>query len=80
MSRQITIRGVSDEAARRLRRFADARGVSVNSFILELVEKAVGTSDRREQLARYATWTATEADAFDEVLRGQRIVDESDWQ
>lgn len=80
VARQITIRGVSDEARRKLRAMADARGVSVNALLVEILEQYTGASDRRERLRRYATWTEQEARAFDASLRAQRVVDPRDWE
>jgi plasmid stability protein len=80
MGRQITIRGVSDEVARKLRVMADARGASVNTVLLELLERFVGTSERRERLRRYATWSDEEASAFEANLRAQRVIDSRDWE
>lgn len=79
MGRQITIRGVSDEVARKLREIAAARGVSVNALLVDALERLVGASERRERLSRYATWSVDEARAFDRALRAQRVVDPRDW-
>jgi plasmid stability protein len=79
MGRQVTIRGVSEDVLRKLRALADARGTSVNALLVEVLERYTGSSERREQLQRYATWSDAEARAFDEVLRTQRTVDPRDW-
>lgn len=80
LPRQITIRHPSDELARRLRALADARGESLNSTILRLLEGALGVEERRERLMRWATWTDADASEFDEALRKQRVVDAELWR
>lgn len=80
MSRQLTIRGVPDEVARRLERMSRDKGRSVNATVREILEQAVGVEERRRRLARYATWTAEDLDEFTRALAGQRVVDESLWR
>ncbi len=80
MSKQITLRNVSPELARRLKEMAAASGTSLNRFVLELLERAVGANDKKHRLmARYATWTDEDGQEFEEALRAQRVVDESLW-
>jgi plasmid stability protein len=79
MARQITIRGVSDEVARKLREQAEQRGCSVNALVLELLGQAVGMTERRRRLQRYAGSSSAEADALDEAIALQRTVDAADW-
>jgi plasmid stability protein len=78
--RQITIRNPSPELARRLRAVAEARGESVNTTILRLLQNAVGVRERRERLLRWATWTDEDASEFDEALKAQRVVDAELWR
>jgi hypothetical protein len=80
MSRQLTIRGVSDELGRRLARLSRERGQSVNATALALLEEAVGIDARRERLRRYATWTRTDVEAFDRALADQRVIDDDLWR
>ena len=79
MAKQMTVRGVDDEVARRLERLSRARGKSVNATVVEILEDAVDVNERRRRLERYATWTAKEVEEFDEVLAGQRQIDEALW-
>ena len=78
--RQITLRHPSPELARRLKTLADARGKSLNSTILELLEEAVGIEARRDRLVRWATWTDEDAAEFDAALKAQREVDVEAWR
>lgn len=78
--RQITIRHPSPELARRLKVLAQARGESLNSTVLRLLEEALGVHERRERLLRWATWTDDDALEFAEALRAQRVVDAELWR
>lgn len=80
MPKQLTIRGVPDEVARRLERLSRARGQSVNTTVVHLLAAAVGADERRRRLQRYATWTAEDLDEFQKALAEQRVVDEALWR
>ena len=77
---QLTIRGVPDELARRLRGLARQRGESLNSTVLALLREAMGLDARRTRLARYATWTPDDLDEFERALHEQRRVDPDLWK
>ncbi|MFL6262658.1 MAG: FitA-like ribbon-helix-helix domain-containing protein [Thermoanaerobaculia bacterium] len=74
MAKQLTIRGVPDEVARRLERLSQARGQSINTTVLQILEAAVGVDERRKRLARYATWSYEDRAEFDEALALQRAI------
>lgn len=78
--RQLTIRNPSPELHRRLQELAQSRGESLNATVLRLLAEAVGLIERREQLARYTTWTEADKREFDEALAAQRTVDEGLWR
>jgi len=80
MAKQLTIRGVSDELARRLTRLSRERGQSVNSTALAILEQTVGIDARRQRLARYATWSAADLAEFSRSLAGQRVIDDDLWR
>jgi hypothetical protein len=80
MARQLTVRGVSEEVRQRLEELSRARGLSVNATVLEILGAALGRSERRQRLARYATWTPQDLAEFDEALAAQRTIDESLWR
>lgn len=80
MSKQMTIRGVPDEVARKIRRLSRERGSSVNTTVLEILRHAVGVDARRELLARYATWTAQDLAEVEEAVAAQRVIDDSLWR
>ena len=80
MAKQLTVRGVSDEIDRRLESLSRERGQSVNSIVLEILEKAVGVDERRRRLERYATWTQEDLEEFQKALDEQRQIDEELWR
>jgi plasmid stability protein len=75
----MTIRGVPEEVAGKLRRLSRERGSSVNSTVLEILHQAVGTDARRERLARYATWTSEDLEQVEDAVAAQRLIDISLW-
>ena len=80
MTKQLTIRGVSKELARRLARLAEAQGQSINATALHLLERATGIDGRRERLARYTTWSAEDVTELDEAVAAQRTIDPDLWK
>jgi hypothetical protein len=80
MARQLTIRGVSDDLARRLTRLSRDRGDSVNTTALRILEQAVGIEARRRRLERYATWSPEDLRAFERALADQRVIDDDLWR
>lgn len=78
--KQITIRGPSPALTRSLRALGKARGESVNTTILRLLEDALGVDARRERLQKMADWTEDEAREFDAALAAQREVDPELWR
>lgn len=80
MTRQLTVRGVSEEVGRRLETLSKTQGKSVNRLILEILEAAVGVDRRRERLKRYVTWTEQDLLEFEEALASQRVIDDELWR
>lgn len=78
--KQITIRNPSADLSRRLREISRARRESLNTTVLRLLEEAVGLTERRQRLARYATWTEADREEFEAALGAQRVVDEELWR
>lgn len=78
--KQLTVRNPPAELSRRLRALADSRGESVNTTIIRLLQDALGIDERRERLARYASWSEADAREFDDALALQRTVDEELWK
>jgi hypothetical protein len=80
MAKQITVRDVPKEVARRLTKLAEVRGQSVNATVLEILARATGVDGRRERLAKYTTWTHEDLDEFEQALRAQRTIDRDLWE
>lgn len=80
MASQLTIRGVPDETARRLKQMSREREQSVNATVLQILRRALGTEERRRHLERYATWTPADRAEFDEALQAQRTIDDELWR
>ena len=80
MSRQLTIRGVSEEVGRRLESLSRSRGQSLNATVLEILESALGAAERRQRLARYATWNEEDLEEFNAALAAQRTPDDPLWR
>ncbi len=76
MAKQLTIRGVSAEVGQWLEGLSRAQGKSVNTFVLEILEGAVGVNERRNRLARYMTWTPADLVEFNDALAAQRTIDD----
>ena len=80
MGKQLTIRGVSDEVGQRLEGLSRARGQSLNTTVLSILEAAVGVDKRRQRLERYTTWTQEDLEEFNEALAPQRTIDDALWR
>ena len=79
MAKQLTVRGVPDEVSRRLEDLSKAKGKSVNATVVEVLEHAFDTDERRRRLARYATWSPAQRDEFESALAAQRVIDADLW-
>lgn len=80
MAKQLTVRGVPDEVARRLDSLSRMRRKSVNATVLDILRDAVGVQERKRRLARYATWNEEDLAEFERALADQRRVDEELWR
>ncbi len=82
----ITLRGVSKELERILRRTAAETGESLNRVAIALLERGAGLSRRPGRVIHHdldhlaGTWTEEEADAFDAELEQQRRIDAELWK
>ena len=80
MPRQLTIRNVPDDVARRLERLSRERDESLNSTVVQILTDTVGVDARRARLERYTTWSAEDVAAFDDALGSQRVIDAGLWR
>jgi plasmid stability protein len=79
MPKQLTVRGLPDEVAKRLTKLSQERGKSVNAMIVEILKSAVDVRERRARLERYVTWTDEDLADFNDALSAQRVIDEELW-
>jgi plasmid stability protein len=79
-AKQITVRSIPARVHKSLRAKAAARGISVNAFVVEAIEAAVGLptglSHDMDDLA--GSWIHD--DAVDAELRAQRTIHPRDWE
>ncbi len=80
MPRQLTVRDVPDDVARRLEEASRNRGTSVNRLIVDILSSAVGSEARRQRFARFATWTKEDFDEFQRATEDQRTIDDALWK
>ncbi len=80
MARQLTVRGVPDEVARKLEGLSSNTGRSINSLVNEFLSDAVSESARRRRLERYATWSEQDEVEFNATLAEQRTIDDGLWR
>ena len=83
----ISLRGLDESTALRLKNEARRRGLSVNAFVLQLIRQGIGkrpTGPRRfvhhdlDELA--GTWSPEEATIFLEALSDFEQVDDEVWR
>lgn len=79
-AKQLTIRNVSPELSKKLKKLAQVRGESVNSTVLYILRQALDANEKRQRLARYATWTEREFEEFESALQAQRTIDDALWK
>ena len=81
---QITVRGLSPEVEREIRRRAARDHRSINQTIQFLLREALGLDDegaRRRNLAHLAgTWSERDAEEFDRVLAVFDQIDPEIWK
>jgi plasmid stability protein len=80
MTKQMTIRGIPDEVARRLAKLGKDRDQSVNAIVLDILKRAFDVDERRAHLEKYATWSDEDLSEFKEALAAQRVIDEKLWR
>jgi len=85
--KQITIRGISDDVERAVKKEAGKKKLSLNKAFLLLIEKGAGVKGEAGKKAAYhdldrfcGTWPAREASVFEKTLGRQRKVDEELWK
>ncbi len=85
--KQITIRGISREVEKAIRREAREKKSSLNRAILNLLDRAVGKKERGGGKHIYkdldhlcGAWGKDEGDEFNAGLKSLRGIDEDVWK
>lgn len=85
--KQITIRGISEDVEKAVRKEAGKKNLSLNKALLSLIEKGAGVRAEAGKKAVYhdldrfcGVWQAEEASAFEKTLGRQRKIDEGLWK
>ena len=83
----LSVRGVDDTAVSKLKDEAKSRGMSLNAYLVELIQRNAGVTAKggRHRLNRdlddlAGTWTREDAQDFDESQRAFETVDEDLWR
>ena len=83
----ISLRGIDNETAARLKEEAKRRRVSVNALILDLIKSGVEAGSRMRRRRVYhdldalaGTWTAEEASEFLKAVADFEEVDQELWR
>ncbi|MHB8481697.1 MAG: hypothetical protein ACYDBV_03010 [Nitrospiria bacterium] len=85
--RQITLRGISPELEKAVKKEAEKKGLSFNKAFLALIQKAIGTDGKEKKKALnhdldrfFGIWTKEESSTFEESLEYQRRIDGDLWK
>lgn len=85
--KQITLRGISPELEKAVKKEAEKKGLSLNKAFLALIQKAtvIGGKEKKKALNHdldrfFGVWTKEESSTFEENLELQRRIDEDLWK
>jgi plasmid stability protein len=82
----ITIRGIDEDLAVKIRERAIKTGKSINQLVLNLLKAGLGLTDKKEFPAYHdldslaGTWSAEEADQFMKNIEDLETIDAELWQ
>ncbi len=83
----ISIRGVDEELAKRLKREAEQSQKSLNQLMLDIIKQHVGLSKKKQFSNRYhdlddlfGQWTELEFNAIQGKVEKERQLDEELWK
>lgn len=84
--KSITIHGIDDFLAERIKAKAESEGTSVNRTVKKLLEISLGIKSRPEKCnikdfqEFSGLWTESDLKEFEDNTKGSRVVDPEDWQ
>jgi hypothetical protein len=83
----VTIRGVDDDVAEKLKVYAKAQGKSINQVILDIVKTGVGLKKDKTYSREYddlddlfGSWSEDEFNAIDAGIEQGRQIDPEIWR
>ena len=83
----LSVRGVDDTAVSRLKDQAKSRGISLNAYLVELIQRSAGVRTKAGRHPEYrdlddlaGTWTPEDVDDFTESQRAFERIDEELWR
>jgi len=83
----ITLRNLSPELARVIRRKAEEKGTSLTKVVMGLLEESAGIRGKKKGAPAHhdlddlaGSWSKEEASAFDKALARQRAIDQGLWR
>lgn len=83
----LSIRGLEEETAAKLKAVAHQRGISVNTQVIEFVRQGLGITEPASRLGTHldldhlaGTWSAAEAEAIATRLEDFEVVDQEMWK
>lgn len=83
----INLRNIDEETVSRLKEKARRRGMTVNSLVVQLIQREVGLKSTPPRRPAYhdldhlaGTWSVEEAGLFIDALRDFERVDEEMWR
>ena len=82
----ITIRGIDNSVSEKLKEAAKKEGKSVNSFLLELINRDLGTQKKKKFLKKhkdldhlFGKWSEDEFEKIQNIIDKQRKIDQELW-
>ncbi len=83
----LSVRGVNDSAVAKIKDEAKSRGMSLNAYLVELIQRNAGITAKGGRHSLYrdlddlaGTWTREDAQDFAESQRAFETVDEELWR
>ena len=83
----ITVRGIDDELAIKLKKTAKEQSKSINRFILDLMRQSLGLDKAKKFTRKYhdldhlfGSWTDEEFNYVHKRLESQRVIDKELWK
>ncbi len=85
--RSISIRGVDNDLARRLKEQADEAGKSINQFVLDMMRQESGLAKKKRFTAThhdldqlFGQWSDDEFNSIQQKINSERQIDEELWK